>query len=340
MLVSVLGGAGYIGGELLRLLLNHPKVKIHQITSNALAGKPIYTSHPNLRGKSELVFDRHGTLKTCDILFLAGPHGYANNNAEKWSSVAPTVIDLSADFRIKNRTTYKSYYGEEAALQRELDAFISGIPEIFRDELKSAERISIPGCMATPSILSLHPFAAENLLFGTVHVDARTGSSGSGAQHSAASHHPERSGSMRVFKPAGHRHEAEISQSCGRPVIMSATGVEAVRGVQVVIRAKLKKSVSERDIWHLYRQYYANEPFLRIVKRSRGLHRLPDPKLLSGTNYCDIGFEVAGDGKHVVLISAVDNLVKGGAGAAVQSMNVRHGWDETLGLSFPGLHPN
>ena len=339
MKVSVLGGAGYIGGELLRILLSHPKVKLVQATSDTLSGKPIHTAHPNLHGRTDLMFTTHGDIDQCDVLFIAMRHGFAMHNITKYIGLAKVLIDLSADHRIKETGVFEKYYGEAKLDPEILSSFVGGTPEIYREILRSANKISVPGCMATPSILALFPFAKEGLLEGSVRVDARTGSSGSGAQSSPASHHPNRSGAMRVFKPSGHRHEAEISQICNREVIMSATGVEAIRGVQVVIHAQLNSRLTAKDVRALFRDYYALEPFVRIITRSSGLHRLPDPKFICGTNYCDLGFDVPPESKNIVLIGAVDNLVKGGAGAAVQSMNVRFGWDEKLGLDFPGLHP-
>jgi len=339
MKVSILGGSGYIGGELLRLLLGHPQVEVAQVTSDALASKPVTLAHPNLRGRTSLGFTRHGELSPCDVLFLSGQHGYAMNNVKSWSAIAPTVIDLSADFRLKDPAQFEIYYQGAHQAPDQLPRFVPGIPEIARRQLETADRIAVPGCMATPSMLALYPFAREGLLTGTVHVDARTGSSGSGAQSSPGTHHADRSGAMRVFCPAGHRHEAEIAQICHLPVIMSATGVEAVRGVQVMVRVQLSRALDERQVHTLLRDYYGQEPFIRIIRRDSGVYRLPEPKLLSGTNYCDLGFALPSARGHLILIGAVDNLVKGGAGAAVQSMNVRFGWQETSGLEFPGLHP-
>jgi N-acetyl-gamma-glutamyl-phosphate/LysW-gamma-L-alpha-aminoadipyl-6-phosphate reductase len=193
--------------------------------------------------------------------------------------------------------------------------------------------------MANAAILAVHPLATAGVVDGTVAVDARTGSSGGGSTPDAGSHHPERSGALRIAKPFGHRHTGEIEQACGVPVRMTVTAVEAVRGVQVVCQVTLAEQLSERDVWALYRNAYQHEPFVRLVRERSALHRLPDPKILSGTNYCDIGLALDPDGRHLVVASALDNLVKGSAGNAVQCVNIAKGWDERDGLRFAGLHP-
>jgi N-acetyl-gamma-glutamyl-phosphate/LysW-gamma-L-alpha-aminoadipyl-6-phosphate reductase len=339
MKVAIVGGSGYIGGELLRLLLQHPEAELAQITSTRSAGRAVHTVHPNLRGQTDLTFVHDEELTACDALFLALPHGVAMQTIGRWTELAPLVIDLSADFRLRRPEDYQTFYGAAHPEPGWLARFTPGIPEIERERLREARLIAVPGCMANAAMLALYPLAAAGLLTSEVIVDARTGSSGSGADPDPASHHAERSGVMRVFKPTGHRHTAEIGQICGVPVQMTATGVEAVRGVQVVCHVTLAEPTTEQQIWRLYRQQYGAEPFIRLVKQRSGVHRLPEPKILSGTNYCDIGFALADDGRHLVMIAALDNLVKGGAGNAVQCFNIARGWDERAGLSFAGLHP-
>jgi N-acetyl-gamma-glutamyl-phosphate/LysW-gamma-L-alpha-aminoadipyl-6-phosphate reductase len=169
--------------------------------------------------------------------------------------------------------------------------------------------------------------------------DARTGSSGSGATAGEANLHAERSGAMRVFAPTGHRHEAEISRHLGIPVTMTATGVEAVRGVQTIGHATLRPGVDTSAVRKAFREQYQNEPFVRVVAHRRGTFRYPEPKILLGSNYCDVGYAVDEEAGRLVTIAALDNLMKGGAGNAVQCLNIRMGWPEALGLAFPGLHP-
>ncbi|MGW7276358.1 N-acetyl-gamma-glutamyl-phosphate reductase [Streptomyces sp. NPDC054864] len=338
--VAVAGASGYIGGELLRLLLGHPEVEVAAATSNRYAGRRVDTAHPNLRSVTDLTFIRPEELGTYDVLFLATPHGETMDRMGEFLAMAPHVIDLTGDFRLKDPAVYTAYYGGRHSAPELLDTFTTGLPELYRKELREADRVSVPGCMATAAILALHPLADAGLIRGEATVDARTGSSGSGISAGTANLHAERSGAMRVFAPTRHRHEAEITQATGVPARMNATGVEAVRGVQVLARVQLREGTDEKALRAAYREHYADEPFVRVVAQKRGLYRLPEPKILTGSNFCDVGFALADDHREALVVGALDNLVKGGAGNAVQSMNVRYGWPERTGLGFTGLHPN
>ena len=353
--VSIVGGSGYGGGELLRLLLGHPQVEIAQVTSESHTGEYLHSLHPNLRptGKraptsslpglttpQPIRFTSASELEPCDVLFLALPHGEAQKRIEKLVSLAGRIVDLSADFRVHDQALYQRYYGERHAAPAWVERFTYGLPEINREHLRAASYASGVGCNATATILALAPLADAGLLKQAV-VEVKVGSSEAGAQPSASSHHPERSGAVRSFKPTGHRHQAEVVQALGSgfDLHFSVTSVELVRGVLATAHCFLNRPVEEKDLWKLYRAAYRDEPFVRLVKSSTGLHRYPEPKLLAGSNYCDVGFEVDPDTGRVVVMSAIDNLMKGAAGSAVQSMNVMLGWDETAGLTFPGLHP-
>lgn len=352
--VTVVGGAGYIGGELTRLLLGHPRVEIAAVTSARLAGQRIETVHPNLRSLTSLTFAAPDELGDPDVLMLASPHRTAMSAMPRLLEQAKLVIDLSGDFRLRDADAFARYYKADHQTPGLLGTFVPGLPELHRDELRTADRISVPGCMATAGILALMPVAG--LITGPVYVDARTGSSGSGATAGQANLHAERSGALRVFAPVSHRHEAEIAQATGLTVHMSATGVEAVRGVQVLCRATVGPGAGtgtgvgpgtgagpgadEPTIRAAYRRAYAEEPFVRVVAYRRGDYRLPEPKILLGSNFCDVGFALAPDRGQMTIIGALDNLMKGGAGNAVQCLNIRSGWPEKLGLDFAGLHPN
>lgn len=340
MKVSIVGGSGYTGGELLRLLLRHPKVDVAQVTSDSMAGKALSRAHPNLRRVTELAFTPHGELDPCDLLFLAMPHGQAIGRMSEFLSRAGRVIDLSADFRLKEPAAYREYYGLEHSRPDLLAKSVYGLPEIHREQIRNATLVSGPGCIATASILALRPLAKAGLIDPQkVVVDAKTGSSAGGVDGGPASQHAERAGVMRLYAAAGHRHTAEIEQECGVTVGLSCHAVEAVRGILATCHAFLRERIAPKDLWRVYRDAYADEPFIRIVSEASGLYRLPEPKILAGTNFCDVGFAIDPHAGRVVVAAALDNLMKGAAGSAVQCMNLIAGYPETMGLEFLGLHP-
>ena len=341
---AIVGGSGYTGGELLRLLEMHPEVNVTQITSERLAGKPVSRTHPNMRKRSALKFTGIDALEPCDILFLCLPHGSGVLKWDELSQMAPRIIDLSADYRLRDENLYRYYYKKHHPRPELLNSFVYGVPELHRDEIRNADRVACAGCNATVSLLSLYPLYHAGLVDTerTV-IDVKVGSSEGGNRSSEASHHPERSGCVRSFAPTGHRHVAEITQELdfGKPgrFHFSATSIEMVRGALATCHVFLKDNISERDIWRLYREYYGAEPFVRIVKDREGIYRYPEPKILAGTNYCDVGFELDASGERLVVIGAIDNLMKGAAGQAVQNMNLMCGFAENTALDFAGLHP-
>jgi len=337
--VSIVGGSGYTGGELLRLLLFHPECDVQQITSERFAGKLVHNAHPNLRGATRLKYCAVSELEPCDLLFLCLPHGKTMSSVEHFQELAPRLIDLSADFRLTSTEQYRRWYGSEHARPDLLGSFAYGIPEINREAIQSATRVACAGCNATVSTLAVRPFTRRDLVESIV-IEVKAGSSEGGNASSDASHHPERSGAVRSYRPTGHRHVGELQQSLGEvPIHFSATSIEMVRGILATCHVFLKEPLEEKSVWKLLREDYGNEPFVRIVKERSGIHRYPDPKLLAGTNYCDIGFERDPHSNRLVVMSAIDNLMKGAAGQAVQCLNLMHGFDETAGLTFPGLHP-
>jgi N-acetyl-gamma-glutamyl-phosphate/LysW-gamma-L-alpha-aminoadipyl-6-phosphate reductase len=342
--VGIVGASGYTGGETLRILLRHPQVQIVQATSESNAGHYLYAIHPNLRKQCALKFTTIGELKPCDVLFLCLPHGSAMRRIGALEAMAKTIIDLSADFRLRNPDDYPAWYGHVHEAPTYLDRFVYGIPELHRKAIVGAKLITGAGCLATASILGLMPlFKHDVLARREAFIEAKVGSSAAGDTPHLSTHHPERSGSVRSFQPTGHRHTAEIAQELafGQPpaVHFSGTAIEAVRGVLATSHVFLKDGVEEKDIWKVYRAEYGEEPFIRIVKERQGIYRYPEPKILAGSNFCDVGFEKDPRGTRLVVMSALDNLVKGAAGNGVQAMNVAVGLPETTGLEFPGLHP-
>jgi LysW-gamma-L-alpha-aminoadipyl-6-phosphate/LysW-L-glutamyl-5-phosphate reductase len=341
---SIAGGSGYVGGELLRLLQAHPAVEVQQVTSESHVGEPASRLHPNLRRLTALQFCTLGDLKPCHTLFLCLPHGRAQEVIQDLLPLAERIIDLSADFRLKDANAYERWYGAAHKRPDLLGQFVYGIPELHREEMQTATLVSSAGCNATAVVLALHPLFANGVAeAGRTVVEAKVGSSEGGAAVSPASHHPVRANCVRSYKPTGHRHTAEMLQELGLgedgELHFSATAIDMVRGVLATCHVFLKEDLPEREIWKLYREAYGREPFVRIVKEREGIFRLPEPKLLWGTNGCDIGFERDGHGNRLVVLAALDNLMKGAAGQAVQAFNIMHGLPETTGLEFPGLYP-
>ena len=339
MRASIVGASGYGGGELLRLLLQHPHLEVHQCTSERFVGKPVTRLHPNLRKRTNLKFCSIDELEKADILFVALPHTRFMQKFGELSSLADRIIDLSADFRLNEPEAYKKWYGITHTQPDRLKEFVYGNVELHRDEMRQARYISGAGCNATATILPLWPLFKQGVvdIGKPVVAEAKCGSSEGGNSASEASHHPERSGCVRSYKPTNHRHVAEMEQELGSPIHFSATSIEMVRGILVTAHVFVKEGIVEKDIWKIYREVYGQEPFIRIVKEKQGIYRFPEPKILAGTNYCDIGFEL--DADRLVVVSAIDNLMKGAAGQAVHALNVMCGFEETEGLAFAGLHP-
>ena len=344
--VSIIGGSGYAGGELLRLLLGHPYVEVAQVTSESNFGKYVHSVHPNLRGRTTLTFSQAADVQPCDLLFLALPHGEAMQRIEHLATLAPRIIDLSADFRLRNPADYPRWYGHAHAAPQWLPRFVYGLPELHREALRSASYVSGVGCNATAVNLACYPLLRADLIDrerGIV-AEVKVGSSEGGNKESPGSHHPERSGAVRSFAPIGHRHTAEVRQELalgGEPpaVHLSGTAIELVRGVVATAHLFARRPLTLKDLWRAYREAYHSEPFVRLVAEKQGIYRYPEPKILAGSNFADVGFALDEETGRIVAICAIDNLMKGAAGSAVQAMNLMCGWPETTGLEFTGLHP-
>jgi len=334
---SIIGGSGYTGGEVLRLIVEHPEMELGQVTSRSEERRTVTSVHPNLRGKTDTRFVHPDDLEHTDVLFTATPHGYTMEEMPRLREKAETVVDLSGDFRLDDPDDYDEWY-EEHPNPDLLDEAVYGIPELYRDELEDASIIAAAGCNATASILALHPLVEEGVVSedDDVVLDVKASSSAGGASASTASHHSERSRVVRPYAPTGHRHQAEIEQETGLDVEMTVHAIEMVRGISATAHL-LVDGVEEKDMWSAYRGAYGDEEFVRVAKSRRGVYRYPEPKVVEGTNYCDVGFEI-GDGR-VVAFSAIDNMMKGSAGMAIQAANIALGFDETAGLDFTGMHP-
>lgn len=336
--VAIFGGSGYGGSELLRILLFHPAAEIMLVTANEHAGKPVGEVHKNLNGLTDLRFEPTPedllTLKNIDVAFFALPHGQAISLAPKLPENVK-IIDLSGDFRIDNAEVFEKFYKlEQSALQKD---FVYGLTETYREKIKTAEKIANPGCFASATLLALSPLIANNLITGKVIVDAKTGSSGSGAKAAANTHHPQRMNSFYAYKPFVHQHVPEITQ-CLKSIgdfnndfVFMTHSLPVSRGIFASCYLESKEEIRRDTLESLYRGFYKDSFFVRIVDGS------PDINWVKNTNFCDISVHT--DGNQIVVFSAIDNLVKGAAGQAVQNMNLMFTLDEKTGLVFTGGNP-
>ncbi len=336
---AVVGGSGFTGGELLRLLAGHPNFEIAQATSRSYDNKTVGSVHPNLRGL-DLRFSSPEDLDSVDVLFAATPHGVSMGKIDEFFEHADTVVDLSADFRLNTEAQYEEYYDGHSA-PKYLDRSVYALPELTREALPGADLIASGGCNATATILGLKPLFDADILGGSedIVVDVKVGSSEGGAGGGPASSHPERSGIVRPYAPIGHRHEAEIEQFLGLSVSFTVHAVDMIRGASATCHVFPDGPVSKGDLWKAYRGSYEDEPFMRLVAGGGGVYRYPEPKAVAGTNYGEVGFELDPSNKRIVVFSAIDNMMKGSAGQAIHGANVALGLEETAGLDFIGLHP-
>ena len=335
--VAIFGGSGYGGSELLRILLFHPNVEMAFVTANEQAGKPIGEVHRNLHGLTELNFiAAPEKVDGVDCVFLALPHGQAMDIVPRLP-VDVKAIDLSGDFRLRDQSVFEKHYKQPHTAMDAQAEFVYGLTETNRDAVRNARLIANPGCFATATLLALAPLVANHLLTGHVVVDAKTGSSGSGAKAAANTHHPQRMNSFYAYKPFTHQHVPEIEQELDHigdwtnELVFMTHSLPVARGIFASIYAQANRELKEDELRDIYAEYYRDSFFVRLVNGS------PDINWVKTTNFCDLGFAVRG--KQVVVFSAIDNLVKGAAGQAVQNMNLMFGFDETTGLKLVGTNP-
>jgi len=338
--VGIFGGSGYGGAELLRILLQHPHAEIALVTANEHADKMVGEVHRNLYGLTDLKFTRAPEnledLSELDCVFFALPHGQAMELAPRLPQNVK-AIDLSGDFRLRDGEIFAKYYEREHTMMSAQSEFVYGLTETNRAAIAKARLISNPGCFATATLLGLAPLIANNLLSGRVVVDAKTGSSGSGARAAANTHHPQRMNSFYAYKPFSHQHVPEIEQELARvgdwsnELIFMTHSLPVARGIFASIYVETKDGMTTEDVRKVFAEYYVDAFFVRLVEGS------PDINWVKTTNFCDIGF--AARGRQVVIFSALDNLVKGAAGQAVQNMNLQFGFDEKVGLMLMGSNP-
>jgi len=338
--IAIFGGSGYGGSELLRILLLHPNVEIVFVTANEHAGKSVGDVHRNLLGLTEMKFIKAPedveNLGDLDCAFFALPHGQAMEIAPRLPANVK-VIDLSGDFRLTDAESFAKHYGREHTRMDAQAQFVYGLTETNREAIKSARCIANPGCFATATLLGLAPLVANSLLSCRVIVDAKTGSSGSGAKAGANTHHPQRSNSFYAYKPFTHQHVPEIEQALqsvgewNNELIFMTHSLPVARGIFASIYCELKHELDAAGARAMFAEFYRDSFFVRLVEGS------PDINWVKTTNFCDLGF--AARGRQLVVFSALDNLVKGAAGQAVQNMNLMSGLDEKTGLILVGTNP-
>ena len=337
---TVIGASGYVGGELVRLLLAHPHFELRFATSENFAGKLISKVHPNLRGATNLKFAKIAEVEKTDVVFACLPHGALAGKIAEVEKLGEIIVDSSADFRFRDEKDFAKWY-PDAPVAAGMAEWTFGLPELHRAEIAKSKRIAVPGCTATAAILALLPIL-EIVDRSRIIFDLKVASSGSGNKSSLGSHHPERAGVLRSFKLSGHRHTGEAIAELNLPSVpgYSITSTPEVRGIVCHAHAFLNSEIAEKEIWKLFRAKYSSEPFVRIVKEAAGIHSLPEPKILSGTNFADVGWTLDANSNRIVAVSALDNLGKGAAGASVQCANIVFDLPEKTGLEFFGLHPN
>ncbi len=344
---AVIGGSGYGANEIIRRLLIHPDVELVRVASIDYVGERLGAAHPNLEGLSDLRFENippEEAAQGADVVLLGLPHKVAASFVKRlMATSAPRIIDLSGDFRLNDAASYARYYGAVHPCPELLAEAVYGLPEVNRAAIRTARLIASPGCFATATELGLLPLAKAGLLSGELRTVAITGSSGSGAAPSAGTHHPVRAQNLKTYKPLNHQHVPEILET------LAAAGARALALQFVPVSAPLSRGIfastfvtvpaalGESEIAEAYVRTFAAEPFVRVPAG-----RLPEVAAVSGSNYVEVGFSYGaahGDHRTVMCFSAIDNLIKGGAGQAIQSMNLALGLDEATTLRDPGGYP-
>jgi len=343
--VGIVGGSGYTGSELIRLLIAHPEqVDLACVTSRSLAGQYVSKIHPGLRGVVDLKFEELDIEKVTDevsIVFLGLPHKAAMEFVPRFLERGVKVIDFSADYRLKSVDVYERYYQEHTSPHL-LKESVYGLPELYRAEIKTASLIANPGCYPTGAILAALPaLKADVVQPENIVVDAKSGISGAGREAKAVTHFPIRSENVTAYNIGTHRHgpeiEQELSSAMGKDVTVCFVPhlVPMTRGILTTMYLKLSKSISTSELLEIYSDHYDDEPFVRVLDEDE----IPQTQAVRGSNFCDVSVKVMEESGLAVVISAIDNLTKGASGAALQNMNILAGFDETAGLLHPGLMP-
>ena len=339
--IGIVGGTGYTGVELLRLLADHPETRVEVITSRSNAGTPVADVFPNLRGKFDIQFSEPDvdSYQNCDLVFFATPNGVAMGQAKALLGKDIKLIDLAADFRIQDIETWEKWYGEAHACPSLVEQAVYGLPELNRDAIKTASLVANPGCYPTSVILALMPLLQNGLIEpSSIIADCKSGISGAGRNANVATTYSELSESVKAYAVTGHRHLPEIRQ------ILQSINNEAelvfiphlmpmIRGLHATVYADANNS--DTNIQQVFENFYRDEPFVDVMPA--GSH--PETRSVKGANHCRIAVHYLDTSKKYVVLAVIDNLVKGAAGQAIQNMNLMFGLNETTGLNAPGMMP-
>jgi N-acetyl-gamma-glutamyl-phosphate reductase len=342
--VAILGGSGYTGCELLRLLLSHPKVNVTAVTSERSSGLPVSKNFLQFRS-TDLMFESlnvKALTKKADLFFLCLPHKTSQRTVAFLHTAGKKVIDLSADYRLKNAKVYKEWYNTTHLFSPLLKKTVYGLPEIHREKIRNASIIANPGCYPVSAILGLSPIIGESFIdTDSIIIDSKSGASGAGRSPVQSLMFSEVNESVKAYSVAVHRHTPEIEQELSFlskkkiKVIFTPHLMPMDRGILSTVYVRLKKKKNLSDIQKIYRHFYSKEPFVRVLRD--GVY--PNTKAVKGSNFCDLSVFLdkhSGKGYTLIIISAIDNLLKGASGTAVHNMNIMYGFDESTGL-FP--HP-
>ncbi|MFZ5645948.1 MAG: N-acetyl-gamma-glutamyl-phosphate reductase [Bacillota bacterium] len=342
---GVIGATGYAGAELVRLLSAHPVVRLTGLTTQSYAEKPFWEVYPHLYKHTEMIceeLDLPALVEKCDIVFTALPHGHSMPVAAEVNRQGKKLVDLGADFRFNDHRVYEKWYKVEHTEPGLNERIVYGLPEIHRENIKEAGIVANPGCYPTSVILGLAPLLKKGLVdAGTIVIDSKSGVSGAGRSLSLNTLYCEVNENIKAYNVGVHRHTPEIEQElgllAGENVVVSFSPhlTPMNRGILSTMYAKLKGQAEVEEINALYREFYEGSPFVRVLPPGM----LPGTKSVSGSNHCDIGLVVDGRTGRVVVVSAIDNLIKGASGQAVQNMNIMFGLPEEVALGRPGMYP-
>ncbi len=353
--IAVLGGSGYTGGELLRLLAQHPYAHVTMVTGDKAVGLPVSSHFPNLESFCSLTFqpmDLQHIIRSADLIFMALPHTKSMEPVAHCIKAKKRVIDLSADYRLNDLSTYEEWYGVAHSSPRLLRQSVYGMPELYRSKISRAKLVAVPGCYPTAAILQLTPLLVKGMIKeDSIVIDAKSGISGAGRNPALSYHFPEAHDSMTAYKIGQHRHTPEIEQELNKvflkPRTRSAGHTEPLkvifsphltpmnRGILSTAYAKMVKPTTTKALQDLYRRFYRNERFIRIRNETTAV----SPNQVRGSNFCDISMVADSRTGNIITVAAIDNLVKGAAGQAIQSMNLMMGYPEDTGLASPGIFP-